>query len=75
MGVLDGSKIKIVITLETSKLSDKLKYAMQNNIPCLKVEWIYESIQAGYSLPITNYQIKSTQACSTPEKSTGKVIL
>ncbi|XP_016844726.1 DNA topoisomerase 2-binding protein 1-A [Nasonia vitripennis] len=70
MGVLDGSKIKIVITLETSKLSDKLKYAMQNNIPCLKVEWIYESIEAGYSLPITNYQIKSTQACSTPEKST-----
>ena len=69
MGVLDGTKVKIVITLETTSLSDKLRYAMQNNIPCLKIEWVYESVEAGYSLPFANYLIKSTQASSTPEKT------
>ncbi|XP_011498023.1 PREDICTED: DNA topoisomerase 2-binding protein 1-A [Ceratosolen solmsi marchali] len=69
MGVLDGTKVKVVITSETSSLSEKLKYAMQNNIPCLKVEWVYDSLEAGYSLPFSNYVIKYTQACSTPEKA------
>lgn len=72
MGVLDGTKVKIVITSEVNSSSEKLKYAVQNNIPCLKVEWVYESVEAGYSLPFANYLIKSTQACSTPEKTTGK---
>jgi hypothetical protein len=71
MGVLDGTKVKVVITSETSSISEKLKYAMQNNIPCLKLEWVYDSLEAGYSLPFSNYVIKSTQACSTPEKSSS----
>lgn len=69
MGVLDGTKVKVVITVKTSSLSEKLKYAMQNNIPCLRVEWVYESIKAGHSLPFNDFIIKSTQASSTPEKS------
>ncbi|XP_023318938.1 DNA topoisomerase 2-binding protein 1-A isoform X3 [Trichogramma pretiosum] len=68
MGILDGTKVKIVITVETSGLSDKLKYAMQNGIPCLEIKWVYDSLDAGYALPFSNYLIKSTQACSTPEK-------
>lgn len=68
MGVLDGSKVKLVITVETKSLSDKLKFAMQNEIPCLKVEWVHDSVEAGYSLPPGKYLITSTQACSTPEK-------
>ncbi|XP_058791574.1 DNA topoisomerase 2-binding protein 1 isoform X2 [Phymastichus coffea] len=68
MGILDGTKVKIVITVETNSLSEKLKYAMQNDIPCLKLEWVHDSIATGYSLPFIKYVIKSTQACSTPEK-------
>ena len=71
MGVLDGTKVKIVISLGTTNLSEKLKYAMQNDIPCLRIEWVHDSVKAGYALPFANYLIKSTQACSTPEKSTS----
>ncbi|KAI4486795.1 hypothetical protein M0804_006165 [Polistes exclamans] len=68
MGPLDGLKVKIVIAPENSSLTDKLTFAMQNNIPCLKPEWVYESVKIGYALPFNNYLIKSTKACSTPEK-------
>ncbi|XP_035738544.1 DNA topoisomerase 2-binding protein 1-A-like isoform X1 [Vespa mandarinia] len=69
MGPLDGLKVKIVVAPENSSLTDKLKFAMQNNIACLKPEWVYESLKLGYALPFNNYLIKSTKACSTPEKS------
>ncbi|XP_043677454.1 DNA topoisomerase 2-binding protein 1 isoform X1 [Vespula pensylvanica] len=68
MGPLDGLKVKIVVAPENSSLTDKLKFAMQNNIACLKPEWVYESLKLGYALPFNNYLIKSTKACSTPEK-------
>ncbi|KAG7202053.1 hypothetical protein KM043_004733 [Ampulex compressa] len=69
MGPLDGSKVRIVLAPETGPLSDKLKYAMQTNIACMKPDWVYQSIQNGYALPFSNFLIKSTKACSTPEKS------
>ncbi|XP_015175176.1 PREDICTED: DNA topoisomerase 2-binding protein 1 isoform X3 [Polistes dominula] len=69
MGPLDGLKVKIVIAPENSSLTDKLTFAMQNNIACLKPEWVYESVKLGYALPFNNYLIKSTKACSTPEKT------
>ncbi|KAI4502718.1 hypothetical protein M0802_001762 [Mischocyttarus mexicanus] len=71
MGPLDGLKVKIVIAPEKSSLTDKLTFAMQNNIACLKPEWVYESLKLGYALPFNNYLIKSTKACSTPEKLRG----
>ncbi|XP_066593898.1 DNA topoisomerase 2-binding protein 1 [Prorops nasuta] len=69
MGPLDGSKVKVVFAPEKPALSDKLKFAMQQGLPCLKVEWVYASIKAGYALPFNNYLIKSTKATSTPEKT------
>lgn len=71
MGILDGSKVKIVIAGEKSASSEKLKYAMQNNIACLKLQWIQDSINNGYALPFHKYVIKTTKATSTPEKSSG----
>ncbi|XP_023248158.1 DNA topoisomerase 2-binding protein 1 [Copidosoma floridanum] len=73
MGILDGTKIKIVIAVKSSTPSEKLKYAMQNNIPCLNIDWIYDSVKAGYSLPFKKYLIESTQACSTPEKNAARL--
>ncbi|KAJ8681698.1 hypothetical protein QAD02_017490 [Eretmocerus hayati] len=75
MGVLDGGKVRVVITSESSGASEKLKFAMQNKIPCLKVEWVYDSIRAESSLPFSDYLIEATQACSTPEKSEGQIPL
>lgn len=71
MGVLDGTKVKIVLAPEHCPLSDKLKYAKENNIACLRVDWAYESVKAGYSLPFKDFLITSTNSCSTPEKSHG----
>jgi len=68
MGPLDGTKVRVVVALENGPLSDKLKYAMDNDIACLKPDWVYESIKMGYALSFSNFVIKSAKACSTPEK-------
>lgn len=68
MGPLDGTKVRVVLASTVGPLSEKLKYAMENNIPCLKSDWVYESIKVGYALPFHNFIIKSIKACSTPEK-------
>lgn len=68
MGPLDGTKVRVVLASEIGLLSDKFKYAMENNIPCLKPDWVYESIKIGYALPFHKFIIKSMKTCSTPEK-------
>lgn len=68
MGPLDGAKVRVVIASEDGPLSNKLKYAMDNDIACLKISWVYESIKVGYALPFRNFLIESTKASSTPEK-------
>lgn len=68
MGPLDGAKVRIVIASENGPLSDKLKYAMDNGIACLKINWVYESIKVGYALPFRHFLIESSKASSTPEK-------
>lgn len=75
MGPLDGSKVRVVVTTENGPLSDKLKYAMDNGIACLKPDWIYESIKIGYALPFRDFIIKSVKACSTPEKPNSTYIM
>ncbi|XP_050451407.1 DNA topoisomerase 2-binding protein 1-A isoform X2 [Cataglyphis hispanica] len=69
MGPLDGTKVRVVLAPENGPMSDKLKYAMDNDIACLKPDWVHESIKVGYALPFHNFIIKSVKACSTPEKS------
>lgn len=75
MGPLDGAKVKVLLALETTPISEKLKYAKQANIACLTPDWVYESLKVGYALPFKDYLIKSLKAFSTPEKSNGKDIL
>ncbi|XP_011866675.1 PREDICTED: DNA topoisomerase 2-binding protein 1 isoform X2 [Vollenhovia emeryi] len=72
MGPLDGTKVRMVLASKTGPMSDKLKYAMENNIPCLRTEWVYESIKLGYALPFCNFIIKSVKMCSTPERSNNQ---
>lgn len=74
MGPLDGTKVRVVLASEIGPLSDKLKYAMENDIPCLRPDWLYESIKIGYALPFRNFIIKSVKACSTPEKPNSTCI-
>ncbi|XP_011139690.1 DNA topoisomerase 2-binding protein 1-B isoform X2 [Harpegnathos saltator] len=73
MGPLDGSKVRVVIASENGPLSDKLKYAMDNGIACLKINWIYESIKVGYALPFRNFLIESSKASSTPERTHTRI--
>ncbi|XP_076627119.1 mutagen-sensitive 101 isoform X1 [Colletes latitarsis] len=68
MGPLDGAKVTVVLAPENSPLSEKLKYAKRANIACLTPNWVYESIKVGYALPFKNFLIKSSKACSTPER-------
>ncbi|XP_032667662.1 DNA topoisomerase 2-binding protein 1 isoform X2 [Odontomachus brunneus] len=75
MGPLDGAKVRIVIASENGPLSDKLKYAMDNGIACLKINWVYESIKVGYALPFRHFLIKSSKASSTPEKRYSRITL
>ncbi|XP_046481485.1 DNA topoisomerase 2-binding protein 1 isoform X1 [Neodiprion pinetum] len=69
MGALDGAKVKIVVAPEDSVLSEKLKYALQNNIACVTPQWVHHSVKHGYALPFSDYLVKTTKKCSTPEKS------
>lgn len=75
MSSLDGLKVKVVLAPEDSRISEKLKYAKQKNIACLIPDWVYGSIKAGYALPFKDFFVKSSKACSTPEKSTGKILV
>lgn len=68
MGHLDGAKTNIVITSERSNKTDKLKFALQRDIACLKYPWITDSVKAGHALPFEDYLVTTTNACSTPEK-------
>lgn len=76
MGALDGTKVKILIAPENSSASAKLKFALENNIACVKPDWVTQSIEKGYALPFSEFLIDSTcsKACSTPEASHGSFI-
>lgn len=75
MGPLDGSKVKVLLAPEHSPVSEKLKYAKQADIACLVPDWVYRSVKVGYALPFKDFVIKSLKACSTPEKSAGKILV
>ncbi|KYM95649.1 DNA topoisomerase 2-binding protein 1-A [Cyphomyrmex costatus] len=75
MGPLDGTKVRVVLASENGPLSDKIKYAMENDIACLKLDWVHESIKIGCALPFRNFIIKSVKACSTPEKTNNQELL
>ncbi|XP_033225645.1 DNA topoisomerase 2-binding protein 1 isoform X2 [Belonocnema kinseyi] len=70
MGHLDGSKTNILLASEKSALTEKLRFALNKEIPCLKYQWVMDSIEAGYALPFENYVIhNATKASSTPERT------
>lgn len=75
MGSLDGDKVKIVLAPENSILSEKLKFAFQNNIQCVRTDWIKDSIEQGHALPFSGYSVNPSTGCSTPERLHGALIL
>ncbi|XP_011313192.1 DNA topoisomerase 2-binding protein 1 isoform X2 [Fopius arisanus] len=68
MGPLDGRKVKLLITDEYTTMSDKIKFALANDIPCVTSNWIKKSIEVGYALPFNEFIISPSTKCSTPEK-------
>ncbi|KAF7995978.1 hypothetical protein HCN44_008733 [Aphidius gifuensis] len=71
-GPLDGTRVKIVLAKEYSTISEKIKYAMHNSIPCLRYEWVKKSLQANYALPYSSFIIspgENKSKSSTPEKN------
>ncbi|KAJ8669240.1 hypothetical protein QAD02_000499 [Eretmocerus hayati] len=65
---LNAAEVKLVIISKECAVSSKVKFAMQNQIPCVGIEWIRESVNAGFSLPICNYLMRALPTGS----STGK---
>lgn len=41
---------------------EKYEYAKKFNIKCLHISWIYDSIEAGYSLPFKDYNIDNEES-------------
>ncbi|UXI16565.1 N-acetylated-alpha-linked acidic dipeptidase 2 [Sarcoptes scabiei] len=56
-----------VVLVLNEKKGDKYKYARLKNLPCLKLDWIHDSVVAGYSLPFDAYNIENIKS---PEKKT-----
>ncbi len=52
---------------------EKFKYAQIKRIPCLNIQWLYDSVEKGYALPEDKYVIRSdSQNCATnptPQRS------
>ncbi|XP_043474546.1 DNA topoisomerase 2-binding protein 1-A isoform X2 [Leptopilina heterotoma] len=69
MGHLDAMETNILITSERGTMTEKLKFALQKELACLRYPWIIDSIKAGYALPFENYLVTSSNACSTPERT------
>ncbi|XP_076255601.1 mutagen-sensitive 101 isoform X2 [Rhynchophorus ferrugineus] len=51
--------------------SEKFKAAKSRSIPCVTTDWLFNSVEKGYSLPYKNYQVKA--ATSTPTKDSENV--
>lgn len=47
--------------------SEKFMAAKKNKIPCVSMNWIYDSVKAGVALQENDYQIKVST--STPTKT------
>ncbi|KAK0080938.1 hypothetical protein PV325_013078, partial [Microctonus aethiopoides] len=76
MGPLDGTKVEVVLAPDNSSLNEKIKFALQNNIACLKFEWVIKSVNAGYALPFNNYLITAALRAlsSTLENASTQII-
>lgn len=52
--------------------SDKFKAARKSShVECVSLDWIYDSVAKGYSLPVENYKVKV--ATSTPTKEAENI--
>lgn len=69
-GEFSTSKINIVILDMKPKESQKWKAAISSKKDCLTYNWIYESVSAGFALPLGRYTVEpiSKPIASTPER-------
>lgn len=60
-------------------VGEKYKYASKKNFPCLRVEWLYDSIKNNVALPVTGYELQPPMLSDIPtiksEQSTRTVEL
>lgn len=69
-GEFSTKNITILILDLKPKESQKWKAAISSNKDCLNYKWIYESVQAGFALPLKHYKVDpvSKPIASTPER-------
>lgn len=69
-GEFSTSKINILILDLKPKESPKWKAAISSHKDCLTYKWVYDSVQAGFALPLTRYKVESVfkPTASTPER-------
>lgn len=76
-GAFKSDTVDILI-LERNKSdlskNDKFKAAVKYGKECLTPDWIYDSIKAGYSLPLKNYKVEVPLKASTPTKTLRSAI-
>lgn len=61
-------KLTDIIICENGARSTKLKAAKKHNIKCVTMEWIRDSVQSGYAVPVDNYQVKVITSTPTNER-------
>ncbi len=61
-GVLDMEETAVLIIAAPE--GDKYEYARKWNIPCLTPDWVFESIDKGYSLPTSRFRVDAAKASS-----------
>jgi len=49
----------------------KYYYAHKWRVPCVKPEWILDSVNKGYALPTDSYKVEKKNKASTPTKDTS----
>lgn len=69
-GEFATKQINILILDMKPKESPKWKAAISSHKDCLTYNWIYESVQAGFALPLERFKMDSTSKpiASTPER-------
>lgn len=64
--VLDMEKTVILVIPKAE--GEKFEYARKWKIPCVKPEWVYDSISKGYCLPTLDYRVSQVKV-STPTRT------
>lgn len=70
-GGYSSHQVDILIAEKNQKATDKLKAAIQGKKDCLTPQWVFDSLEKGFALPILEYKIdlQAKKITSTPQKS------